>query len=76
MAGDLPVELVAQDDDVLAVARQAVLFRIPGIPDPRLRHEVEANLMNDRGGDSLAVRAEEDRRAEDSLKRVHQTAIL
>jgi hypothetical protein len=45
----LPVELVAQDNYVLAVARKELLIGVSGIPDPGFAHEVESRLV-DHGG--------------------------
>jgi hypothetical protein len=76
MAGDLPLKFVAQNDDILAVPCQILLCRITRTPDPGFRHEVESDLMNGGRGYSLEVCAEEDRSADDSLKRVHEAAVL
>ena len=76
MAGDLPIELFAQNDHVLAITRQECLFQISRIPDPRLRHEVETGAMNHGGAVPLSVRSEEDRGAEDALERSNQSPVL
>src|SRR5689334_22733757 len=76
MAGNLPIELLAQNDHVLAITRQQGLFQISRIPNPRLRHEVESGTMHDSGPVSLTVRSEKDRRAEDALERGNQPPVL
>jgi hypothetical protein len=76
MAGDFPIELFAQNDDVLAIAGQEGLFQISRIPDSRLRHKVEAGAMNHRGPVPLSVRAEKNRRAENALERSDQPPVL
>lgn len=68
MAGDLPVELLAENDYVLTIARQECLFQVSRIPNPGLPHEIEAGAMHHSGPVSLRVGAEEDRCAEDALE--------
>jgi hypothetical protein len=62
MAHDLLIELVTQDDHVLAITWQRLLFGISGIPDPSFGHEAEACPVNNDGPRALRVRTEEDRR--------------
>jgi len=76
MAGDLPMEFLAEDDHVLAIAGQQSLLQISRIPNPCLRHEVEAGAMNHGGTGPLSVRSEEDRGTEDALERSDQSPIL
>jgi hypothetical protein len=76
MSSDFAVELVAQNDKILAVVGQELLVGISGIPNTRFRHEVEAGAMDHGGPISLAVGAEEDRGAEDALERSNQSPVL
>jgi hypothetical protein len=43
---NLSVELVAQDNYVLADARKHLLIGVSGTPDPGFAHEVEADLVD------------------------------
>ena len=70
------IELLAQNDQVLAIAGQELLVGISRVPNPRLRHEIEAGAMNHRGPVPLRVGSEEDRRAEDALERSDQASVL
>ena len=73
----LLVELVAKHDDVLKLRGQGSLIgMIPAVQDLGLTHEVEAAPLDHRGLAAEAVRAEEDRRAEDALERTYQATIL
>jgi hypothetical protein len=76
MVENLVIELVAQNDHVLAITRKEPLFRISRIPNPRLAHEVESCAMHDRGALSLGVCSEEDGGAEDPLEGSNETTIL
>ena len=69
MGLNLPVELFAQNDPVLAISRQQLLLGIARIPDARFRHEVESGAMNDHRPLRLRIGPEKDGRAEDSLER-------
>ncbi len=73
---DFAIELVTENDHVLAVARKKLLIGISRIPDSRLAHEIEPGTMDNGGTLSLSVCSEEDGRAEDPLKGRDQTAIL
>ena len=73
---NLTSELVAQDDQVLAVPRQKLLLGVPGIPNPGFGHEVEPGAVDHRSTFALRVGAEEDRRSEDPLEGSDQAAIL
>ena len=76
MGLNLSIELVAQNDPVLAISRQQLLVGIAGIPDASFRHETESRTMNDDRPLRLRVRAEKDGRAEDSLERGDQPPVL
>src|SRR5215471_15251085 len=76
MGLNLSVELFAQNDPVLAISRQHLLLGIAGIPDSSFRHETESRAMNDHRPLRLRVGAEKDCRAEDSLERRDQAAVL
>ena len=76
MVLNLSVKLFAQNDPVLAISRQQLLLGIAGIPDSSFRHEIESRAMNDHRPLRLRVRAEKDGRAEDSLERGDQAAVL
>ena len=76
MARDFFVKLVAQDNDILAVARQRLLFGISGVPNPGFRHEIETGAMNHSGAVLLNVCSKEDGGAENALEGVHQPAVL
>lgn len=76
MAGDLLIEFFAENDCVLAIARQECLFRVSGVPNPRLRHEVKADAIHHSGPVPLGVGSEEDRSSEDALERSDQPPVL
>src|SRR5215471_20390455 len=76
MGLNLSVELLAQNDPVLAISRQHLLLGIARIPDSSFRHEIESRTMNDHCPLRLRVRAEKDGRAEDSLERRDQAPVL
>src|ERR1700691_815625 len=76
MALNFPVELFAQHNRVLAVTWQVLLTGIAGVPDARLRHEVEPDLVNDGCFVALRIAAEENRCAKDSLKSAKQPSVL
>jgi hypothetical protein len=65
MGLNLTVELLAQNDSVLAIPRQPLLG-ITGIPYSSFRHEAESRAMNEHRTLRLRVRAEKDGRAEDN----------
>jgi hypothetical protein len=46
MLEDLTIELIAQENHVLAIARQKLLVRVSGIPDSGLTHEVEPSTVD------------------------------
>jgi hypothetical protein len=76
MIEDLPIELVAQQDHILAFAAKQFLFRITGIPDPRLGHEIEPCPVHDGCPFELSVCAKEDRCAKDPLEGCDQPTVL
>src|SRR5215472_4541691 len=76
MIHDFPDELLAEHNLVFEFTRQCVLPGVSCIPDPRLCHEIESASMNHRGALALDICAEENRRAEDALKRTHEPPIL
>jgi hypothetical protein len=65
---DLPIELVAQDNHVLAVTGQTLLCGIARVPDARLAHKVEPPVVDDCGLFQLHIGAEENGGAEDALE--------
>src|SRR4029078_10641064 len=73
----LLVKFVAEHDDVLELRRKCSLIRmLPAVPDLRFAHEIESTPLDYCGLAAEAVRSEEDRCAEDALKRANQTAIF
>jgi hypothetical protein len=68
MIEDLPIELIAEEDHVLAITRQKLFIRVSGIPDSGFRHEVEPSAVDDRRTFELVVGTEEDGSSEDSLE--------
>jgi hypothetical protein len=76
MTLDFPVELFAQHNHVLAVTGQVLLTGIAGVPDARLGHEVEPDLVNHGSFITLRIGAEENRCTKDSLKSAKQPPVL
>ena len=76
MLGDLLVELLGVDNQVLLIAREVLLIRVARVPDSGLTHEVESCLMDDWGNRLMRVSPEEDRGSEDSLKGANQPTVL
>ena len=77
MIGDLPIELVAEHNDVFELGRQRSLIRrFPAVPDLGFTHEVEPAPLDHCGLSAKAVRAKEDGRPEDALKRTDQPTVL
>jgi hypothetical protein len=73
---DFSEELLTEYDLVLQLAGQRVLCRMAGIPNPGFAHEIEAGAVDHCSAFTHCVRSEEDRCAEDSLKRSHEPPIL
>ena len=69
MRDDLPVELGAKNDLILASPGRRLLVLIAGIPDSRFGHEVKSGLVNHDRLLVLGVGPEEDCGTEDSLER-------
>ena len=71
-----PKKLLTEHDLVLQLSWQRVLRGMAGIPNPGFTHEIKSGAVNHGGAFTLCVRSEEDRGAEDSLKRAHEPRIL
>lgn len=65
---NLAIELVAQNNHVLAVPLQELLLGILRIPDPGFAHEIKTGAANNCCTFALHVGAEEDRRPEDAFE--------
>ena len=76
MVLDLPIKLFAQHNRILAVTRQVLLCGIAGVPDARLRHEVEPDVVKHGSFVELRIGTEENRSAKDSLKSTKQPPVL
>src|SRR6202011_830984 len=73
---DFAIELVAQDDHVLAIPWKHLLIGVSGIPDPGFAHEIEAGALNNGGVFALSITAKEDGGPEDPLEGSDQAAVL
>jgi hypothetical protein len=76
MGQNLPVELFAQDHDVLTMVQWSVAAPAAVVPDVRLAQKRESRHVNDRGRSELAVGSEENRSAENPLERADESAIV
>src|SRR5262249_46953580 len=76
MLQNLLIELFSENNQILTVARKALLAEIAGIPDPCLAHEMEPRLVHNRRHRAVGVGSEEDGGAKDSLEGSDQAAIL
>ncbi len=76
MVKNLTIELIAQQDHVLAVAWQKPFQAAAGVPDSGLGHEIESSAVNDRRALELCFCSEEDGRPKDPLKGCDQPAVL
>jgi hypothetical protein len=50
---NLTIEVVAENDQVLAIPGRRLLIRVPGIPDPSFAHEIEPGPVHDGGALAL-----------------------
>src|SRR4051794_18752403 len=76
MGRNLPIELVTEHNHVLKFTGQDGLLRTAVVPDPGFAQEVKTRALHQLRLATHRVRAEEDRRAEDALKRRDQAAVL
>src|SRR5215471_2265125 len=60
MLQNLLIELFSENNQILTVARKALLAGIAGIPDPRFAHEMEPRLVHNRRHRAVGVGSEED----------------
>ncbi len=72
MCRDLLIELIAEDDHVLALFGVRVLLGIAAVPDLRLIEEAEALALHHFGRSNCCVGAEENRGAKDTFEGSHQ----
>src|SRR5206468_1034018 len=75
MGCDFLIELVTQNNHVLALIWQIILRRISGIPDPSLPQEVEARPLNYTRPRISTLCAEEDCCPEDSFERRNKPSV-
>src|SRR4051795_9820605 len=74
--GNLVVEFLREDDQILTVSRESQLCRVLRIPDSGFAHEAESGFVHDRRHGPGRVRSKEDRCAEDPLESRNETAVL
>jgi len=73
---DFAIELLTQNDHVLAIPWKKLLIGVSGIPDPGFAHEIKTCTVDNRRTLTLRAGAEEDGCPEDPLEGSDQTTIL
>ena len=76
MIYDLLVKLVAEYDHVLHFAGRRFVSQVAIAPDLSLAHKVKTGMVKNSCPLRLCIRAEENRRAKDPLKRCDQPPVL